>query len=246
MEPVSAQRTLVKSPPELWSKLSDAAELTRHLEEDFGEIRITRLEAERTVVWEGAAARGTVELEASGWGTKVTLTAEPVDAEAELPQAEIPDPRPPEPPSPPDPEPPMPPPPPAPPDLPPPPSPAAAKGLQPTLESEAVQRPPAPVHRAGFLARILGLRKQTEERRAPEPRGISEARTEPALTAPEPERPAPPVGATLEPPPPLPDTDDRGAPSTSRGGPAPERAASVLESVLDDLGAAHQRPFSRG
>src|SRR3954447_26011040 len=71
----SAQRTLVKSPPELRSEGSDAAALARRLER-FGELRITRLEAEDTVAWEGDRARGTVVLEPSGWGTKVTLTAE--------------------------------------------------------------------------------------------------------------------------------------------------------------------------
>src|SRR5664280_1010248 len=35
------QRTLVKSPPELWAEISDPASLARHLGE-FGEIRITR------------------------------------------------------------------------------------------------------------------------------------------------------------------------------------------------------------
>ena len=37
---------------------------------------VTRLEPETTVAWEGDAARGTVRLEPSGWGTRVTLTAE--------------------------------------------------------------------------------------------------------------------------------------------------------------------------
>ncbi|MCW3009612.1 MAG: hypothetical protein JWO90_16, partial [Solirubrobacterales bacterium] len=69
-----AQRTLVKSPPELWAEVSDAGALTRHLGE-LGPIRITRLDPETTVAWEGDRVRGTVELEASGWGTKVTLTA---------------------------------------------------------------------------------------------------------------------------------------------------------------------------
>ncbi len=69
-----AQRTLVKSPPELWAELSDPDALTRHLE-GLGELRITRLDHETTVAWEGDRVRGTVELEASGWGTKVTLTA---------------------------------------------------------------------------------------------------------------------------------------------------------------------------
>src|SRR3954467_163834 len=71
----SAQRTLVKSPPELWSEVSDAAALARRLEV-FGEIRITRLEAEDTVAWEGDRARGTVVLEPSGWGPKVTLSGD--------------------------------------------------------------------------------------------------------------------------------------------------------------------------
>jgi hypothetical protein len=75
-----AQRTLVKSPPEIWAEVSDVSTLARHLGE-FGEIRITRLEAETTVVWEGDRARGTVELEASGWGTKVTITAEAITTE---------------------------------------------------------------------------------------------------------------------------------------------------------------------
>src|SRR3954469_8569966 len=70
-----AHRTLVKSPPELWAEVSDAAALARHLGA-FGEIRITRLEPETTVAWEGDRGRGTVELEPAGWGTKVTLTAE--------------------------------------------------------------------------------------------------------------------------------------------------------------------------
>src|ERR1019366_3824925 len=53
---------------------SDAASLARHLGR-FGEIRITRLEPETTVAWEGEHVSGTVRLESSGWGTRVTLTA---------------------------------------------------------------------------------------------------------------------------------------------------------------------------
>ena len=69
-----ASRTLVKSPPELWAECSEAASLARHLGE-FGEIRITKLEPETAVAWEGDVARGTVRLEPSGWGTRVILTA---------------------------------------------------------------------------------------------------------------------------------------------------------------------------
>jgi hypothetical protein len=89
----TAQRTLVKSPPELWAEVSDAASLARHLGE-LGDIRITRLEPETTVAWEGDRASGTVSLEASGWGTRVTLTAsaretEPVAAPEPEPAAVI-------------------------------------------------------------------------------------------------------------------------------------------------------------
>jgi hypothetical protein len=70
-----ASRTLVKSPPELWSECSDARSLARHLGDAVGEIRIKRLEPETTVAWEGEHVSGTVRLEPSGWGTKVTLTA---------------------------------------------------------------------------------------------------------------------------------------------------------------------------
>ena len=72
---MEAKRTLVKSPPELWAEVSDPGALARHLGE-FGEIRITRTEPESLVVWEGEKAAGRVHLEPSGWGTRVTLTAE--------------------------------------------------------------------------------------------------------------------------------------------------------------------------
>jgi hypothetical protein len=80
MPDLTAKRTLVKSPPELWSELSEVERLTRHLGA-FGEIKITKLEPEHTVAWEGEGASGTVSIEPSGWGTKVTLTAELSEAE---------------------------------------------------------------------------------------------------------------------------------------------------------------------
>ncbi|HLH65270.1 MAG TPA: hypothetical protein VKV27_06170 [Solirubrobacteraceae bacterium] len=70
-------RTLVKSAPELWAECSDPASLARHLG-GLGEIRITRLEPETTVAWEGTAACGTVELAPAGWGTRVTMTIRPL------------------------------------------------------------------------------------------------------------------------------------------------------------------------
>ena len=82
MTELQASRTLVKSPPELWAECSDAASLARHLGQ-FGAIRITRLEPETAVAWEGERARGTVRIEPAGWGTKVILTAKEVAVEAD-------------------------------------------------------------------------------------------------------------------------------------------------------------------
>ncbi len=95
-----ASRRLVKSPPELWAEISDERALARRLEA-LGEIRITRLEPETAVAWEGDSVRGTVALEPSGWGTKVTLTAQAdtqpcaeVPTEPEPEPQSAPDPRP--------------------------------------------------------------------------------------------------------------------------------------------------------
>ncbi len=68
------QRTLVKSPPELWAELSDPAALARHLGE-LGEIRIVRTEPERVVEWTAEHTTGVVSIKPSGWGTRVTLSA---------------------------------------------------------------------------------------------------------------------------------------------------------------------------
>jgi hypothetical protein len=74
------QRTLVKSPPELWAELGDPAALARHLGA-LGEIRITRAEPEKRVEWEAPGTNGVVQIKPSGWGTKVTLS---VTREVEL------------------------------------------------------------------------------------------------------------------------------------------------------------------
>jgi hypothetical protein len=86
MNQITASRTLVKSPPELWAECSDAESLARHLGE-FGEIRITKLEPETAVAWEGEEFSGTVRLEPSGWGTKVVITASSPSLEAPDPPA---------------------------------------------------------------------------------------------------------------------------------------------------------------
>ena len=93
MPSLEAKRTLVKSPPEIWAEVSDAGALARHLGE-FGEIRITRTQPESVVEWEGDLASGCVRIEPSGWGTKVTLTADPAEPPAATPVPE-PEPEPP-------------------------------------------------------------------------------------------------------------------------------------------------------
>ena len=172
MDDPRAQRTLVKSPPELWAEVSDVGALAGHLGA-FGEIRITRLEPETTVAWEGDRARGTVELEPSGWGTKVTLTAQ---IASEPPR---------------DPEPAA--------------APEPAGATEPAAEDEVEPvesaEPAAPVARAE--------RSDGQEEPAPEPVRVA---------------PQPPQPASL----------DAG------------RAQAILAGVLDDLGAARHRPFSRG
>src|ERR671910_781204 len=91
MPDLTAKRTLVKSPPELWEELSEVERLARHLGA-FGDIRITKLEPEHTVAWEGEHASGTVSIEPSGWGTKVVLTAELVEEETATPTSPLPEP----------------------------------------------------------------------------------------------------------------------------------------------------------
>ena len=76
MGDVAAQRTLVKSVPELWAELSESALLDRMLHVPFGEIRITRLTPESGIDWESELAAGSVELHPSGFGTRVRLTAQ--------------------------------------------------------------------------------------------------------------------------------------------------------------------------
>jgi len=236
MPELSVKRTLVKSPPELWSELSEAERLANHLGE-FGQIRITKVEPEKTVAWEGEHGSGTVEIEASGWGTKVTLTAavaettapgevpvadtaetvavaeraetEPSETGAELQAAEDVEPEAAEAPW------------------------LAEPAPPPPVERapvraawEAPRRSlPTEIERRGLLSRLFGRR-----RRAPEP----------------PRRPA------WQPPQPPPAS--RRPMAVARPAPTPvaepaldaDRAMAVLEGALDKLGAAHHRPFSRG
>ncbi|WP_354699286.1 hypothetical protein [Paraconexibacter sp. AEG42_29] len=277
----------MKSRPELWSEVSDPDALGRHLGE-FGEITITRLEPETTVAWEGTAARGTVELEASGWGTKVTLTAELVESAPATPAVPAPT----EPTA-------------APPALDVPahatgarggtssgdggasapapavetgaeraaePSPAAAPAVvpepqAPTPPTAAAERSAArqaasarpPAHRApkqGFLSRLFGrkaaapppvsVRAETPPADPPPLRVVPDPEPEPQVI---PIKPATP-GPEPDPDPPLVAEAAPGAVAVPEVAPTPvrvvdgERAVEVLTAALDDLGAAHRRPFS--
>ena len=230
------QRTLVKSPPELWTELSDAATLARHLGE-FGEIRITKLEPETAVAWEGAAVSGTVRLEPSGWGTRVTLTMIE-EAGAVLVQ---------EPTAPPS----------AAPEI------AVAVAATPEIDPEAEpdteseplvtapdteSEPPVTAPPPRMLARLrLALRRKpgaapvVEEGAAAESPAIetvaeTRATDPPAADPPVAEAPvadAPAIGAEDHAEPPA----DTAVP-TSQGEPA-------LAAALDSLGRAHHRPYSR-
>jgi hypothetical protein len=186
---MQVERTLVKSPPELWAEVSDVEALTRHLA-DFGEITITRVEPETKVAWEGEHASGTVELTASGWGTKVTLTAEAAIAEPEPEPVVEPEPEP---------------------------VAVAEPEPEPVL-------PPAPPRRRWWSR--LWKRPAAE---VPTPPGGPPTPGGPPPPAPEPAPPTP----TPQPGPP-------GPPD-----PNPPQIKAVLTQVLDDLGQAHHRPFSR-
>lgn len=212
------QRTLVKSPPELWAELSDPATLARHLGE-LGEIRIVCTEPDRAVDWEAAAADGAqssgrVEIEPSGWGTRVTLSAsravaEPVsEPEPEPEPIEIvvePEPEP---------------------------EPVAA-----VVEPESDPEIAEPEGRPGFFVRFFRRRRQTQSAIEPEPAPEPIAEVEVA----EPE----PTAAEVEITEPAPEEAAPEPDISAELAELEEQTTAVLTGVLDRLGAAHHRPFSR-
>jgi hypothetical protein len=269
------QRTLVKSPPELWAELSDPDALTRHLGA-LGEIRITRVEPESRVEWEAGEAgeiRGTVAIKASGWGTKVTLSAtrelqaveQPVEVEradgASAPVAEDPGG-------------------PAPsvctaehteasvpaleaqeasrdPDAAPPdePSEQDASVAEPPPPAAAEPAPLEPVKRRGLFARLFSRRRPDEAaQRAVEPELVAAAQEVEVAELPEDKPAGDEPTASSEP-----SSDGATSPTDAardESTDAPELAAelraaeeievtAVLTAALDRLGAAHHRPFSR-
>ena len=232
MPVLQASRRLVKSPPELWAEVSDAASLARHLGE-VGEITITRLEPETTVAWEGERASGTVELAPAGWGTAVTLTAErigePADA-AEPPVAEPPAA-----------------------EEPPAPEPVAEAtatsepAAEPEAVAEATPQPPAadepaeprPTRRT-WLTRLLRRTPKPAETAEPEPAHADRAggAGETISAAPPAESSSPATGparSSAEP-----------EPEPAQPEPEPDPLETALTQALDSLGSAHHRPFSRG
>jgi hypothetical protein len=71
MATVELERTLVKSPPELWEELAAPDGLRRWL----GEVRVLAADPPHRLEWDSEVAEGVIELEASGWGTKVRALA---------------------------------------------------------------------------------------------------------------------------------------------------------------------------
>jgi hypothetical protein len=217
MADLTAQRTLVKSPPELWSELSEVESLARHLGE-LGEIRIVKVEPESTVAWEGEEVSGTVELEQSGWGTKVTFRATvPEPGPAAESDAVVTEPEPVI-----EPEPVL-------------AEPAPIPNPDPvTVELQAVAEAPGE-ERQSFFARWLFRRRQPLP--APKPEAVVAA-PEPEVAEPEPLAVAPEPIADPEP-----ESPSEPEPLVAS---AADRVQQVLDGTLEALGQAHHRPFSRG
>jgi hypothetical protein len=246
------QRTLVKSPPELWAELSDPEALTRHLGA-LGAIRITRAEPEKLVEWEAEGTSGVVQIKSSGWGTKVTLSVTRQVELAEQPDVEDSAVAPPEPEAGPD---------------------ATVEAVAedaPDTQIEAasesstepVQEPEVQAieQRRGFFARLFGRRRprdtqeepKTPQNGTPEPNAESEPKGSPSSSAIEllqarfaPTEPS----ATAEPEPAAAEVlaakpVDLAAELKEAEVLAADEDTAVLTAALDRLGAAHHRPFSR-
>jgi hypothetical protein len=71
MANIELERTLVKSAPELWDELASDSGLRRWL----GDVRVRAAEPPHRLEWDSEVASGVIELEASGWGTKVRAVA---------------------------------------------------------------------------------------------------------------------------------------------------------------------------
>lgn len=223
MQEHEASRTLLKSPPELWAECSDAASLIRHLDQ-FGEIRITRLEPESTVAWEGERVSGMVRLEQAGWGTRVTLTVSAPD-ERWTPAEPEPGPEPKagsDPEAEPEPQ----------------PDPAREPESEPRLVSVHVARPASvPVRRGGlwtWLRATAGRRPVAAGVGAP-PAPPPQTRLEPQEQSGPQEQPEPQA---------QPEPEPRSVAPQANPVPGSD-VQDVLTAALESLGQAHHRPFSR-
>jgi len=71
MAAVELERTLVKSPPELWTEIGTEEALSRWL----GDVTVRVADAPGRLEWDRSDSAGVIELEASGWGTRVRAVA---------------------------------------------------------------------------------------------------------------------------------------------------------------------------
>ncbi|HTY97121.1 MAG TPA: hypothetical protein VMB91_08785 [Solirubrobacteraceae bacterium] len=269
MGTTEVQRTIVKSPPELWSELSDQGSLGRLLS-DLGEVRIVSTVAESAVYWEADGLTGSALIKQAGWGTKVTLTvtlptsdtstAAPATPVLAGVGADVSSP-----------------------------IPLTAAALRATTEPS--QPLPAPMPEAntppadtaakgpgvdggeptrrGFFARLFGRRSRQPEEPVETPEShetASEPAAEPAVEPDTVTEPSPPTAlealqarygvrpAAPEPTAPTPPTPDLSselrsaeevAPADVKAGPTEDQVNEILTGVLDRLGSAHHRPFSR-
>jgi uncharacterized protein YndB with AHSA1/START domain len=68
---IELERTLVKSPPEVWEELASDPGLSRWLDD----VQVRHADAPNRIEWAARGAKGMIELEPSGWGTKVRAQA---------------------------------------------------------------------------------------------------------------------------------------------------------------------------
>jgi hypothetical protein len=68
---IELERTLVKSPPELWDEIASQEALARWLPD----ARVSSLDPPSRIEWNADGVRGVIELEASGWGTRIRAQA---------------------------------------------------------------------------------------------------------------------------------------------------------------------------
>ena len=238
MKQSTATRRLVKSPPELWAELSSEDSLGRHLAE-FGEIRITRVAPRdhRRLGGRSRKRHGGAHPDRMGHEGHADRDAgAPVQAAGGARTA------------------------------------PAGGGARraggsrpaPELAADAPRRSAArqpgraragapPEAERGFFARLF--RKRQPERHGPLARrargrpDAGELDSRPARPAPDPVPPAP----TPDPGPLPPAAPDPVPPTPAPQPPPPPqievldpgRTVAILTEVLDDLGSAHHRPFSR-